>query len=103
MTTTDLLTALGVGTITYSDAVPDGVVVVVGRQALRGESFDDWARNAVRVIDTRTRSRVATVPCPTPRCGQPVPANAQPWECCLACRKPIKLITRRPAGAPVRR
>ncbi len=34
---------------------------------------------------------MTTVPCPTWRCGQPVPANSQPWQRCLACGQPVNL------------
>jgi hypothetical protein len=32
-----------------------------------------------------------TRPCPTRRCGQPVPIDSEPWERCLACGQPIKI------------
>jgi hypothetical protein len=34
---------------------------------------------------------MSTFPCPTRRCGQPLPVDAQPGERCLTCGQPIKV------------
>jgi hypothetical protein len=43
-----------------------------------------------------------TVPCTTFRCGQPVPADSQPWHRCLTCGQPIKIARRLPRATAVR-
>lgn len=41
-------------------------------------------------------------PVPCPRCGQPVPADSQPWQLCLVCQNPIQFNRKAVARAPVR-